>query len=295
MNSASEVGDVIASSASSSFTYYVFATPAPAVQANGGEDPHMKFCAAGKAECRGLAFSIVSEKSLQVNAEVDRLAGPDAWPAAGTWVTGLGLRYRTSLAVELRMRKDVDHTIVPDGDKTRALPPKGASAGAAGLRALLAAATVNGQNVLAKVGSGETLDVAAGTLVHFPDSTHPADPTDGPVMVIVTPTTTWTWYIESEDTWHLDFKVEVNAPSAIKQMHGLLGQSLHWAASAPAAVEGGDDMLYVVADGLLGTDTKFGLFGKPAPASGSRRALTAAAPAAAGPLAAGSAAALQLA
>ncbi|KAI8469607.1 MAG: hypothetical protein J3K34DRAFT_469869 [Monoraphidium minutum] len=215
---------------------------------SGGEDPHLKgfhgqayeFCAAGKAECRGLVFSLASEQRLQVNAEV------------------------------------------------------GALSGTAGLRSLLAAARVNGEDVLGKVGSGDTLEVAAGTRVHFPAATHAADSTDGPVMVVVTPATTWTWYLESEDTWHLDFKVAINVGSGIKQMHGLLGQSLHWDPSAPAAVEGSDDMLYVVPDGLLGTDTKFGLFGKPAAAValGVRRALSAAA---AGGLAAGSAAALALA
>ncbi|KAI8466190.1 MAG: hypothetical protein J3K34DRAFT_68120 [Monoraphidium minutum] len=171
------------------------------------------------------------------------------------------------MAVELRSVKDVEHTVVPDGAKTRALRPAGAAAGAPGLRALLASAAVNGEDVLGRIGSGETLEVARGHAVHFPAATHQADPTDGPVMVIETPDTTWTWYLESEDTWHLDFKVALKPGNTIKAMHGLLGQSLHWTPTTEAAVEGGDDLAYIVADGLLGADFKYSLFGKPVPAA----------------------------
>lgn len=38
-------------------------------------------------------------------------------------------------------------------------------------------------------------------------------------------------------------------------------QSLHWSADAPATVEGGDDLAYALADGLLGHDFKYNLFG----------------------------------
>ncbi|KAI8474668.1 MAG: hypothetical protein J3K34DRAFT_491743 [Monoraphidium minutum] len=283
---------------------------------SGNSDPHLQgfhgqayeFCGAGKPECKGLAFSLVSEARMQFNAEVDRLAGADAWPAAGTWMTGLGLRSGGGMAVELRLRKDVNYALTPDGNKTRAMRPEGAAAGAAGLRALLASAAVNGEDVLGRVGSGDTLTCGADGAVSFPATTHAADPTDGPVMVIITPDTAWTWYIESEDTCedasyvrpcppctpprHLDFRLELRPGNAITRMHGLLGtlqltqrpahpsplrQSLYWAPGAPAAVEGGDDLLYAVAGGLLGTDTRFGLFGKTAPAPGARRTLMAAA------------------
>ncbi|KAI8467054.1 MAG: hypothetical protein J3K34DRAFT_524055 [Monoraphidium minutum] len=269
----------------------------------GNSDPHLQaftgqqfeFCGTDRPECKGQAFAIASEARMQVNAEVDRLAGPDAWPAAGTWITGLGLRSAAGagMAVELRMRKDAAYTVVPEGGKTRALQPEGAPKGAAGLRALLAAASVNGEDVLGKVGSGETLDLGGGNSVHLPANTHTGDATDGPVMVVKTPDTTWTWYLESEDTWHLDFKVALNAGNAITRMHGLLGQTLHWARDSPAVLEGGDELRYAVRDGLLGSDFAFNLFGKAggrAPA-GSRRELTQATSAG---LAAGSPAALAL-
>ncbi|KAI8466157.1 MAG: hypothetical protein J3K34DRAFT_524762 [Monoraphidium minutum] len=217
-----------------------------------------EFCGADLPQCKGNAFSIVSEEKLQVNAEVDRLAGGDDWPAAGTWITGLGLRAGSAMTVALRMVKDAAYTVVPDGAKTRALPPKGA----ADLRALVASAEINGRNMLGMIGSGDTIAIDAKHAVHFPAATHKDDATDGPVMVIETPDSTWTWYLESEDTWHLDFKLGLKAGSSIKAMHGLLGQSLHWKPATKAVVEGGDDLAYIVSDGLLGTNFKYSLFGK---------------------------------
>ncbi|KAI8476991.1 MAG: hypothetical protein J3K34DRAFT_502887 [Monoraphidium minutum] len=251
-------------------------TASGACTAGGGSDPHLigfngaayEFCGSELPQCKGNAFSIVSAEKLQVNAEVDRLAGADAWPAAGTWVTGLGLRAGAAMTVALRMVKDADFTVVPDGDKTRALPPKGA----AGLRALVASAEINGRNMLGMIGSGDTMEIDAKHAVHFPAATHKGDATDGPVMVIETPDSTWTWYLESEDTWHLDFKVALKAGNTINAMHDLLGQSLHWTPTTKAAVEGGDDLAYIVADGLLGTDFKYSLFGKRA-TTPTRRAL----------------------
>ncbi|KAI8475357.1 MAG: hypothetical protein J3K34DRAFT_464867 [Monoraphidium minutum] len=67
-------------------------------------------------------------------------------------------------------------------------------------------------------------------------------------------------YIESEDTWHLDFKVSLKAGARLGRAHGLLGQSLYWSPGAPAAVEGGDDLQYALADGLMGTAFKFNAF-----------------------------------
>ena len=39
-------------------------------------------------------------------------------------------------------------------------------------------------------------------------------------------------------------------------------QTLHWRHGAPAKVEGGDDLLYHIADGLLGHDFAYSQFGK---------------------------------
>ncbi|KAI8467100.1 MAG: hypothetical protein J3K34DRAFT_45379 [Monoraphidium minutum] len=257
--------------------------PPSVCQAFSGQE--YEFCGADLPECKGNAFAVVTSEKLQVNAEVDRLAGADAWPAAGTWITGLGMRAGAAMSVVLRMRKDAEYTVVPDGAKTRALPPKGA----AGLRALVASAAVNDKNVLGMIGSGDTLQVGGGHAVHFPSTTHSGDATDGPVMVIETPDSTWTWYLESEDTWHLDFKLSLKADNTISAMHGLLGQSLHWTPTTEAAVEGGDDLAYIVADGLLGTDFKYSLFDKRA--APTHRALLISAPGAP-PLAAGTPAAL---
>ncbi|KAI8462222.1 MAG: hypothetical protein J3K34DRAFT_463038 [Monoraphidium minutum] len=81
-------------------------------------------------------------------------------------------------------------------------------------------------------------------------------------MVIATPAMQITVYLETEDITHMDFAVSL-VKRRITAMHGMLGQSLHWAPGAPAAVEGDDDMLYAVAGGdLLGADFKYNLFGK---------------------------------
>ncbi|KAI8464128.1 MAG: hypothetical protein J3K34DRAFT_474580, partial [Monoraphidium minutum] len=51
-------------------------------------------------------------------------------------------------------------------------------------------------------------------------------------------------------------------------------QSMDWARGAPAVVEGGDDLQYVLADGLLGTAFKFNAFtGARRPATGTRAML----------------------
>lgn len=74
------------------------------------------------------------------------------------------------------------------------------------------------------------------------------------------------FYLETEDITHLDFAVSLTTPGAIASMHGLLGQSLHWAPGANAVVEGGHDMLYAIDDGTLtGTNFKYNLFGQEAP------------------------------
>ncbi|KAI8466160.1 MAG: hypothetical protein J3K34DRAFT_434683 [Monoraphidium minutum] len=219
------------------------------------------------------------------------------------------------------------HLRPADGAKTRALPPKGA----AGLRALVASVEINGRNMLGMIGSGDTMEIDAKHAVHFPEATHKDDATDGGGKG----TRRTGVYLESEDTWHLDFKLSLKAGNGIKAMHGLLGcggaqkglgaaagvwggmgglayscahgiegapvlraasaakqpptagrphaprpapvrasrQSLHWKPTTKAVVEGGDDLAYIVADGLLGTEFKYSLFGKPT--SSNRRALMA--------------------
>lgn len=180
-------------------------------------------------------------------------------------------------------------------DSTRAVPVDGKS-----FKRLLAAVLVDGQDVLARVESGDSLTVAGGeVLVHFPASKHTNDaqgtdgeqgwkccteparagacmwgvcgairrpgscgplamhgcldgaalapptqhprrpgPTDaralwttahvlrkhtGPVMIVKTPDMRFTVFLESEDTWHLDFSTAVLGGNSIKRMHGLLG------------------------------------------------------------------------
>ncbi|KAI8465359.1 MAG: hypothetical protein J3K34DRAFT_525418 [Monoraphidium minutum] len=247
---------------------YVYATAELICKGCGGSgfSGHAyEFCGAALgAQCHGRAFNLLSEARHQFNAEVNRHHGVgerDAFPAAGSWLTAFGLRYRHSFRVALRMRTDVDYTLVQEWNKTRALHPTASAAGGAGpFRELLQSVRVNGADATAKVGSGETQEFEGGVSVHWPATRHKGDAQDGPVAVITTPDMTWTWYIESEDTWHLDFRVTFKEGARLGRVHGLLGQSMYWAPAAPAAVEGGDDMLYALADGLLGTAFKFNAF-----------------------------------
>ncbi|KAI8465957.1 MAG: hypothetical protein J3K34DRAFT_486218 [Monoraphidium minutum] len=262
---------------------------------DGGQDPHLRgfngadyeFCAQGATKCHGRVFNLVTERNNLINVEVDRLAGAASWPAAGIWLTGLGVRHGSGLAFELRMREDAPFELTAaDGAHgglggTRALDPAGP---AGGIGAPLAAAPANGRDVLALVGSGKTERYGACS-VHYPASRHAGvPPRRRPVAVITTPEMRVTWFLESEDTWHLDFTLELRrAPNAIA-LHGLLGQSLRWARGAPAALEGGDEMLYAVPEGgLLGYESyEFNLYGgaaaavPAAPAAAAKRRLLAA-------------------
>lgn len=42
-------------------------------------------CHAPFLPTQGNAFSLITSPTMQLNVEVDRLAGPNAWPHAGTW------------------------------------------------------------------------------------------------------------------------------------------------------------------------------------------------------------------
>ncbi|KAI8472252.1 MAG: hypothetical protein J3K34DRAFT_457897 [Monoraphidium minutum] len=225
---------------------------------------------------------MLSERRNLINAKVNRHAGADAWPAAGTWMVGFGQRFGTSFSMELALRTDTPFEVAtPAAGAPRALHPAGAGGA---LRDLLATACVNGESVLRLVGSGETLSFAGGCKVFFPIATHANDATDGALAVVTTPDLEVTYYAESEDTWHLDLRVGLTVANKVQRMHGLLGQTLHWDEATPAAVEGGDDLRYAVQGGdLLSADFAYSQFGKAAsPAAKLRRALSSgAAPAAA--------------
>ncbi|KAI8466891.1 MAG: hypothetical protein J3K34DRAFT_472216 [Monoraphidium minutum] len=92
-------------------------------------------------------------------------------------LTAFGLRFGPSFSVALRMRTDVDYTLVQEGDKTRALRPLAGGAGA--LSELLQWVQVNGADAMAKVGSGETQEFEGGVSVHWPATRHAGDATDG--------------------------------------------------------------------------------------------------------------------
>lgn len=64
--------------------------------------------------------------------------------------------------------------------------------------------------------------------------------------------------------------------AAIKNVHGILGQSLSWPAQGPGGKIEGDEMDYVVPDGLLGTAFKYSTFtaGKPDAISSDRPVTT---------------------
>ncbi|KAI8467542.1 MAG: hypothetical protein J3K34DRAFT_480962, partial [Monoraphidium minutum] len=196
-------------------------------------DPHLvgfggqsySFCEhADGAHCLGRTFSMLSAPAYALNTHITRMAGPDAWPFAGAWMTGIGFRFGNILSVTLEMATDVEYKVVPDGrgeDTTRAILPKDWSKVFASMR-------VNGRNVLGLIGTGDTLlhGVAGEASVHFPDRRHKGDETDGTVAVITTPGMRIKLFLESEDVTHLDFEITLFS-SAINaaNTHGLLGQS----------------------------------------------------------------------
>ncbi|KAI8467832.1 MAG: hypothetical protein J3K34DRAFT_394829 [Monoraphidium minutum] len=242
--------------------------------ATAGDDPHVRgffgqeyeFCGPQLAgQCQGRAFNLLSHRNTLLNTLVSRHSGPDAWPYAGTWMTGFGLRYGSTLSFELGLATDVQYKVKGalggSGGSTRALPVAG------GLRELLAFARVNGEDVLEDlVESGSSLEldgVAKGegrATVHFPADKHAHDVASGPVAI--------TMLLEAGDIYHLNFQITIRSDD-IMPLHGLLGQSVEWAGRKEAAIEGGD-LDYAVEGGLLGTAFKYSVWGRPAAAAGSR-------------------------
>ncbi|KAI8470596.1 MAG: hypothetical protein J3K34DRAFT_458806 [Monoraphidium minutum] len=256
---------------------------------SGCGDPHLKVCGADYgSDCHGRTINIISEERHSINFQVNRLPGPDTFPHAGSagpkkrhhpsppprtpvrgarvrtaqWLTGLGLAYAADLRLEARLRTDVEYRLIEDPARkvgnTRALHPTG---GEGGHGPLLASITANGKSLAHLVGSGETVAFGAAR-VFFPSTRHSGrgEEHDGPVLVASTPDIQLTLYLESDDIWHFDFTVVITS-DRICDMHGMLGQSMHWEAGAPARVEGGSDLLYAIEDGLAGTRFKFSRFG----------------------------------
>ncbi|KAI8473759.1 MAG: hypothetical protein J3K34DRAFT_165003 [Monoraphidium minutum] len=214
--------------------------------------------------CIGRVFNLISESLHVINTRLTRFAGPDMWPFAGTWMTAFGFRYGSVLSVELELATDVVYKVVPEGGG--ATPPMGSMRAVlpAGWAGVISALRVNGEDVSRRVGGGDTLEFGAGASkasVHFPKDRHADDPTDGPVVVITTPDMQVTWYLESEDTTHLDLKISTLGRDII-DMHGVLGQSLAWPRAAPALMDG-TDLEFAVEGGLLsdgGAAYKFNRF-----------------------------------
>lgn len=90
-------------------------------------DPHLQgfngaeyaFCdpsaTGGGASCHGHVMALLSERSHQINARITRMAGPDAWPWAGTWMTAFGFRWSDALSVQLELATDVEYGVEPAG------------------------------------------------------------------------------------------------------------------------------------------------------------------------------------
>ncbi|KAI8469182.1 MAG: hypothetical protein J3K34DRAFT_522366 [Monoraphidium minutum] len=172
-------------------------------------------------------------------------------------LTALGFRYAGGLSVELEFATTVEYAVHPDGcgaDTTTADIPRDWAGVFAGVR-------VNGKAAAARVGSGDTLRFG-GASVHFPAARHEGDASDGLMLVV-------TLYLESEDITHLDFAVTIDNGASLPPMHGLLGQSLAWAAGAPAAIEG-SELEYAVEGGLLGTAFKYSKSSEALPAAAPR-------------------------
>ncbi|KAI8467543.1 MAG: hypothetical protein J3K34DRAFT_523630 [Monoraphidium minutum] len=220
-------------------------------------DPHLmgfggqsySFCEhADGAHCLSRTFSVLSAPAYALNTHITRMAGPDAWPFAGAWMTGIGFRFGNILSVTLEMATDVEYKVVQDSrgeGTTRAVLPEDWSD-------VFESMHINGKGDMEElIGTGETLlfGVAGEVSVTFPFMRHVGDETDGTVAIIMTP--------------GMGIKL-------------FLDESLAWAPGVPAAIEG-HELDYVVQGGLLATDFKFGRFeaaaGANAAAAAARRML----------------------
>lgn len=131
---------------------------------------------------------------------------------------------------------------------------------------MIAEFRVDGRDARDRLETGHTQE-AAGLRVHFPAARHAHDPTDGPLAIVTTPDLQITWYLESDDIWHLDFTASVFEGHALGAARGLIGQTLRGAAAAGKEKAGaaakkpeGADADYFVPGGLLGADGKHGAY-----------------------------------
>ncbi|KAI8473687.1 MAG: hypothetical protein J3K34DRAFT_410240 [Monoraphidium minutum] len=247
----------------------------PAFEASGAGDPRFvmftgqpfEICMAdkGRQVCQGKVFNILTEEHHQVNVEMNKFQGPDSFPYMATWMTGFGFNYRDrhyglESTVELTMRTDVEYKVIKDDKGNFRTAHPGGDGG--GFRALLSTFKVNGQSVLWRVETGKTQIMVGNMSVYFADHKHPHDPTDGPIVVIVTPDLRLTFYMESDDIWHLDFNLQIRSNHQLNKVHGILGQSMppQWTKTNIMMLEGKMEKKYIVENGLLGSEFKYNLY-----------------------------------
>jgi hypothetical protein len=220
-----------------------------------GMDPnHTKYDFGMDKGVQGYSFNMLTEEAHQFNVYLDHHTGDQAFPDAATWVVGAGLMYADQFSLTLRLDTTKHYELrqgVQGANSTRAVPPAG------GFHDLISELVINDADTRDLLESGNQVKMG-DVSVYFPSNKHKYDPTDGPVAVVTTPDIRFEVYLESEDTWHLDFSVTLLSGN-IERLHGALGQTLHWTAENAGVVEGGD-MAYALNDGLLGKDFKYNLF-----------------------------------
>lgn len=219
---------------------------------------------------KGAVFNLVSEETLQLNSLFDRFTGPDEWPYWGTWMVAFGIQAGSAgstdaLALEVKLNNSAIYELVslPGTNKMRMVYP--------GTFSSIIRVRNAGMDLTDWLESGKSLKFANETVtIYFPSKhdKHHGDPTDGPVVVITMPKMEVSIQLETEESLHFDFALRLLPGATITSMHGVLGQTFHWAnrhgkaGSTRVTSEQlqGSEMDYEVRDGILGVDWKYNLF-----------------------------------
>ncbi|KAI8462836.1 MAG: hypothetical protein J3K34DRAFT_527471 [Monoraphidium minutum] len=177
------------------------------------------------------------------------------------WMTGFGIRYGDALSLEIRLEAEPASLELFKDEGAHHTTKMRVRHGDAFLRV-----KVNGEDADGLMHSGTMAEgLPEGLLVYFPPrhAVNPDDATDGPLVVVRTPSAEFTVLKETEDALHLDVKIAFVGKMAATG--GLLGQTVGWRQSKPEGkVKDGilvsDGAEFEVKDGLAGTTFEANLF-----------------------------------
>lgn len=205
-------------------------------------------------------FALISEADHQINAKFGSL-GPSHGVDSTIWMIGFGIKVRDELSVLLHIDTDPSKIkLFRDDDAKHATKMRVAFPDQEFLHV-----EVNGAHRDDLLYSGKLLRPSPDVLIYFPpaQAVNPGDAKDGPLAVIKTSKFELTVLKETEDAAHLDLNVKIVGD--IKEMHGVLGQTLHWRPEDAASKVKDGDLVedpknFELKDGLLGTDFKYKRF-----------------------------------